>query len=168
MSADTGKHVVCITGAVWTGSRSAPRKLLVRDGFRRPTWFTTGRGINDAEYERISPARFHLSLARREIFVHAHHGGDDIGILNRQFEQALAASTRGVLVVGPEEIAEQVLAYDAAAVVFALELPDMKLSARLSGAARRGQLHRLDVDFSEVGVWTKIHQRMLRELGVKT
>ena len=45
------KKVVCITGTVWTGSREAPRRMLVRDGFVRPIWFTTGHGISDAQYE---------------------------------------------------------------------------------------------------------------------
>jgi hypothetical protein len=160
------KRIVCITGTVWTGSRSAPRRLLIRDGFLRPIWFTTGRPVTDAEYEVISTAEFHLASAESRVLAQAKHGGDFVGILKQDFEDAVVGSQAGVLVAGFPEIVAQVAKEHPQAVVFALKGPGSELSDHLAEAARGGQLHRLDVDVLEPGSWGEVHGIMLRTLGL--
>jgi hypothetical protein len=160
------KHVVCITGNVWSGSRSAPRKLLVREGFRRPTWFTTGQPITDAEYDVISSTDFHLSRAEEGVLAHMEFAGSDVGILKQEFERVLAESLLGALVVGPQEIAAQVAEAVPQTVVFSLKDETMDLSPHLEAANSRGQVRRIDVDILAPGVWTAVHAVMADALGL--
>ena len=158
------KRIICITGSVWTGSRRAPRHLLVKEGYVRPKWFTTAYRITDAEYRYISETDFHLARAEDGVFVHITHGGDFVGIMKQAFETALAASRRGVLVVGPQELAAQVAAAIPRALVFTLKETPMQLSPHLTGAEQRGQLHRLDVDVLAPGAWAEVHRSMVEIL----
>jgi hypothetical protein len=160
------KKVVCITGTIWTGGRSAPRRLLVRDGLLRPIWFTTGRPVTDAEYEVISTAEFHLALAESRVLAHTEHGGDFAGILKQDFEDALLGSQVGVLVAAFPEIVAQVAKQYPQAVVFALKGQGSELSDHLAEAARSGQVQRLDVDVLKPGAWGEVHDVMLRALGL--
>lgn len=159
------KRIICITGSVWSGSRRAPRRILVKEGYVRPQWFTTGYRITDAEYRHISETDFHLAMSNDEVFVHITHGGSFVGIMKQAFEAALTASRRGVLVVGPQEVAAQVAATIPRALVFALKEPPMQISPHLADAEHRGQLHRLDVDVLAPGAWAEVHRSMVEVLG---
>jgi len=159
------KQVVCITGNVWTGSRNAPRKLLVKDGYQRPTWFTTGRRVTDAEYVYVSNTDFHLSVASERVLAHMEFGGATVGILKLELEKILEASPRGALVVGPQEIAARVADAIPQAIVFSLKDEMMELSPHLDDADKRGQVHRVDVDVLEPGAWSEVHIYMADKLG---
>ena len=158
------KRIICITGSVWTGSRRAPRHILVKEGYVRPEWFTTGYRITDAEYRYIPETAFHLARANDEVFIHITHGGNFVGVMKQAFETALAASRRGVLVVGPQELAAQVAASIPSTFVFALKEAPMRLSPHLAEAKHRGQLHRLDVDVLAPGAWAEVQRYMLEVL----
>lgn len=158
------KKIAVITGTVWTGSRSAPRRLLVKEGFVRPTWFTTSRRINDAAYVRMSITGFRRARASRQVIAHIRYGGGFVGIMEDALEQAMEAARQGVLIVGPPEIAAQVAACFQKAKVFALKDAQMSMSPHLEPAARAGQLHRIDVDVLAPGAWTEAHAAMLRIL----
>jgi len=160
------KKIVCITGTVWTGSRSAPRRMLVREGLLRPIWFTTGRPVSDAQYEVISTADYHLAQADSEVLAQMKHGGDFAGIFKQDFEDAAIGAQVGVLVVGFPEIVAQIAKAFPQTVVFALKEQSMELSDHLGAAARSGQLHRLDVNVLEPGAWSDVHQRILHTLGL--
>ena len=160
------KQVVCITGTVWTGKRSAPRRLLVKDGFVRPTWVTTGRRLTDAPYRHISETRFHLAQADKSLLAYFRYAGSLAGILKEDFDSALASSQCGVLVVGPPEVAAQIASAVPAAIVFALKGERMDLSRHLDSASSRGQLRRIDVDVLEPDAWTKVHVSMVEALGL--
>lgn len=160
------KKIVCITGTVWTGGRSAPRRMLVREGMLRPIWFTTGRPVSDAQYDVISTAEYHLACAESRVLAHTKHGGDFVGILKQDFEDAALGAQVGVLVVGFPEIVAQIAKAFPQAVVFALKERNMELSDHLDDAARSGQLHRLDIDVLAPGAWSDVHQSMLRILGL--
>ena len=160
------KKLICVTGSVWTGSRSAPRRLLIRDGFVRPSWFTTGRPMTDAHYRQISSTQFHLARARKKVLAHIHYRGSDIGIMRNDFEAAMSKAARGVLVVGPPEIVAQMAGRFPQAHVFSLKGPGMELSEHLAAAERSGQLHRIDVDVLAPGAWTDVHTAMAEVLGL--
>jgi hypothetical protein len=160
------KKVVCITGSVWTGSRSAPRRLLVKDGFRRPTWFTTGRPLTDADYNAVSETRFHMANAETRVLAHIEYGGDFIGVMRDDFETAVNAAEQGVLVVGPPEIASQLAVAIPRAIVFSLKDADMDLSEHLDPIRRSGQLHRVDVDVLQPGAWTEVYRSMIEVIGL--
>ena len=160
------KKVVCITGSVWTGSRSAPRRLLVKDGFVRPTWFTTGRPMTDAHYRQISGTRFHLARAKKNVLAHIHYRSNFIGVMRDDFDAAMDKAVQGVLVVGPPEIAAQVAARIPLAQVFSLKGPQMELSKHLQAAEQSGQLHRIDVDVLAPGAWTDVHTSMAEIIGL--
>jgi guanylate kinase len=160
------KRIVCITGTVWTGSNSAPRKLLVKDGFERPAWFTTGHAITDAQYQHVSHARFHQAVADDEVLVHTSYGSDQVGILRKDFQDALANSKLGILIVGPQEIVAQIAQFEQRAVIFTLKTESMDLSHYLTDTELGGRLHRVDVDFSRAGAWSKVHAYMLQVLGL--
>jgi len=160
------KKIVCVTGTVWTGSRSAPRRLLVKDGFVRPTWFTTGRPINDALYRQMSDSRFHLAQLSRQVLAHIRYRSNFIGVMRDDFMAAMDRAQQGVLVVGPPEIAAQVAAQFAEAQVFSLKGPRMELSEHLEAAAQSGQLHRVDVDVLAPGAWTDVHRFMADIIGL--
>jgi len=160
------KKIVCITGTVWTGGRDAPRRMLVRDGFLRPIWFTTGRPVSDAQYELISTGHFHLAHAESKVLAHMKHGGDYVGILTEDFEDAVIGAQAGVLVVGFPEIVAQLASALPQAVIFAFKNQDMELSEHLVEATRNGQLHRLDVDVLEAGAWSDVYQKITSTLGI--
>lgn len=160
------KNVVCITGNVWSGARNAPRKLLVKDGFQRPTWFTTGRRVTDAEYVYVSSTDFHMSNAGDKVLAHMEFGGAIVGILKHELDKVLEASLQGALIVGPQEIAAQVAGAIPQAVVFSLKDEMMELSPLLDDANQRGQVHRVDVDVLTPGAWTAVHTYMADKLGL--
>lgn len=166
MESSDKKKIICVTGSVWTGSRSAPRRLLVKDGFVRPTWFTTGRPMTDAQYRQISDAKFHLARVRKNVLALIHYRGSFIGVMRNDFDAAMERSLRGVLVVGPPEIAAQVAAQFPLALVFSLKGPRMELSEHLEAAERSGQLHRIDVDALAPGAWTDVHTSMAEIIGL--
>lgn len=166
MSSYGTKKIVCVTSRVWTGSRSAPRRLLVREGFARPTWFTTGRPITDAQYRQISDTRFHLAQAHKRVLAHIRYRGSFIGIMLDDFESAMERARQGVLVVGPTEIAVQLAARFPDAQVFSLKGPRMASLPQLDPIERSGQLHRIDVDVLAPGAWTEVHQTMAEIIGL--
>ncbi len=166
MTIAIGKKIVCITGTVWTGSRSAPRRKLVKDGYIRPRWFTTGRPLTDAEYKSISSTEYHMARAEDEVAASTEFRGDFIGIMAEDLEDAADSSEVGVLVVGPPEIAAQLAKGFPGTVVFALKDEGMELSPHLAEAGRKGQLHRLDVDVFKPNAWSEVHQIMSDTLGL--
>ena len=166
MQIPANKKVVCVTGSVWTGSRSAPRRLLVKDGFVRPTWFTTGRPMTDAHYRQVSETQFHIARARNKVIAHIHYRGSFIGVMQNDFETAMNKAKQGVLVVGPPEIAAQIAAGFSQAQVFSLKSAGMDVSEHLEDAQRSGQLHRIDVDVLAPGAWTDVHTAMAEIIGL--
>ena len=168
MEIPINKKLVCITGSVWTGSRSAPRRLLVKNGFLRPVWFTTRGPINDAGYKHLSETEFHLHNANANILAHIEYGGDYVGILKQEMESAMQQSERGALVVGPHEIAAQIAAALPRTIVFTLKEKDMALSPKLNEVQKQGQLHRIDVDVLQPGAWTDAYVLICEKLGLET
>jgi len=166
MQIPANKKVVCITGSVWTGSRSAPRRMLVKDGFRRPTWFTTGRPMTDAQYRQISATQFHIARAKKNVVAHIEYRGSFIGVMRDDFDAAMASAKQGVLVVGPPEIAAQLAAAIPRVRIFSLKDAGMDLSEHLDAAQRAGQLHRIDVDVLAPGAWTQVHRAMADVIGI--
>ncbi len=166
MQIQGNKKVVYITGSVWTGADDAPRHILTKDGFVRPIWFTTGRPLNDAEYRQVSATQFHMAKAEEKVLAHIEYRASFIGVMLKDFEAAMASAERGVLMVGPPEIAAQVAAAIPATILFSLKAEGMDLSKHLSDAQRTGQLHRLDVDVLEPGAWSKVHRTMLEVIGI--
>lgn len=165
MNIPAAKKIACITGTVWTGGRTAPRRMLVRDGFLRPIWFTTGRPVSDADFERVSSSAFHMACAESKVLAHTKYGGDFVGILKEDFEDALVGAQIGVLVVGFPEIVAQIAREFPQAAVFAFKAQDMELSEHLGEATRSGQVHRLDLDVLEPGAWDDAYARILDTLG---
>jgi len=166
MKIPVGKKVVCITGSVWTGSYQAPRRLLVKDGFVRPVWFTTRAGINDAEYEKISDTEYRLSRAKNNILVDVKYAMDFIGIMKESFSDALEQSALGVLVVGPQDIVAKIAEKIPQTTIFTLKSKQMELSKHLKKAKLRGQVKRIDIDVQEPGAWDLVHQQMLETLDL--
>ena len=160
------KKVVCVTGYVWTGSRSAPRRLLVRDGFIRPTWFTTSRPMTDAQYRQISKAQFHLARARKNVLAFVRYRGGFIGVMRDDFDVAMNRSSQGVLVAGAPEIAAQVAEQFSSARVFALKGPRMDVPDHLEATERSGQLHVIDVDVLAPSAWTNVHASIMEIIGL--
>ena len=165
MNIPGNKKVVCITGSVWTGSRAAPRHMLVKDGFLRPGWFTTDRKVSDASYTHISINAFHSANANHEILAHFEYGGSQVGIMRQSFTLAMERAEKGVLVAGPPEMAAQLASRIARTIVFTLKDSSMDLSPHLKEAHSKGQLHRIDVDVLEPGAWTEVNAKMLDILG---
>lgn len=161
MDIPSHKKVVCITGNVWTGRRAAPRHMLVKDGFERPIWFTTDRKVSDASYIHISSGAFHMANANEEILAHFKYAGCWVGIMQEAFISAVERAEKGVLVVGPQEMAAQLAARIPRTIVFTLKNESMDLSPLVKEALSRGQLHRIDVDVFEPGAWTEVHAKML-------
>jgi len=166
MHIPSNKKVVCITGSVWTGSRSAPRRMLVKDGFLRPVWFTTGRPLTDAEYHQISVTRFHLENADSKVLVHTEYGGSFVGVMREDYESAMDNAEQGVLVVGPPEIASQLAAAIPETIIFSFKDPGMDLSEFGDEAYLRGQLHRIDVDVLEPDAWKAVYHSMMDIIGL--
>ena len=165
MHIPSDKKVVCITGSVWTGSRIAPRRMLVKDGFLRPTWFTTARPLTDAEYRYASVAEFHLANAEKNVLAHIEYGGGFVGVMREDFESAMVNAEKGVLVVGPPEIAAQLAATIPQAIIFSFKSAGMELSEYSDAAHRAGQLHRIDVDVLEPGGWITAYRSMMDIIG---
>ena len=165
MHIPSNKKVVCITGSVWTGSRVAPRRMLVKDGFLRPTWFTTGRPLTDAEYRHVSVAQFHLTNAAKNVLAHIEYAGGVVGFMREDFESAMVNAEKGVLVVGPPEIAAQLAATIPQAIIFSIKSTGMELSEYSEAAHRAGQLHRIDVDVLEPGGWMTVYRSMMDIIG---
>lgn len=166
MQSPSNNKIVCVTGSVWTGSRSAPRRLLVKDGFVRPTWFTTGRPMTDAHYRQISDTQFHMARAKKNVLAHIRYRGTFIGVMRNDFDTAMDRAEQGVLVVGPPEIAAQVAAQFPQAKVFSLKGPRMEMSDHLEATERSGQLYRIDVDALAPGAWTDVHAAMAEIIGL--
>lgn len=166
MSLPGGKQVVFITGSVWTGSRSAPRKMLVREGFLRPVWFTTTGRLTDAEYRMISDTEFHLARADGGVLAHMSYGGGTLGISKADYDHSMHASKRGVLMVGPPQIAAQVASQIPQTRLFAFKDIGMELSEHLAPAANSGQLQRIDVDVLQAGAWGEVNDFICDTLGL--
>jgi len=164
MPGTENKKTVCITGSVWSGRRSAPRHMLVKDGFKRPLWFTTDRPVNDAQYRRISTSKFHLANSLGEVLVSTHYGSSFVGVMREDYEEALAAAERGVLIVGPPEIAAALAEALPQSIIFALKDAQMDLSEHLEQTKEQGRLHRIDVDVLAPGAWTEVHRMMLETI----
>lgn len=161
------KRVVCITGSVFSGARNTPRRLLVKDGFLRPTWFTTQRPFTDAKYHRMSNTEFHLHKANNDILACTEYSGGFVGILKQELDAALQKSVRGGLIVGPQEIVAQVAEVIPETIVFTLKDEFMKVSRHLAEVNQRGQLHRVDVDVLEPGAWTDVYAFISEKLGLE-
>lgn len=95
MTIPSNKKVVCITGSVWTGLRSAPRHMLAKEDFGRPTWFTTDRLLTDAQYRRISMAEFHMAMAENNVLAHLQYGESFLGVMWQDFASALTTAEQG-------------------------------------------------------------------------
>lgn len=150
------KKIVCITGSVWTGKHDAPRHMLVKDGFVRPKWFTTGRSLSDADSQFISAADYHQAFTDSNVLAHMRYAGVDTGILKTDFQYALDESQAGVLVVGFQEIVAQIAKMIPQTIIFALKQQGTELSDHLDEAEKHRQLHRLDVDVLETGAWEDV------------
>lgn len=166
MEIPTNKQLVCITGSVWNGSRRAPRRLLVANGFVRPLWFTTGNLINDAGYRHLSETEFHLQNAKQKVIAYIKFGGDFIGILKQELDAALRESEQGALVVGPQEIAAQLFDALPATVVFTMKEERMEVSPVLDRVDQQGKLHRIDVDALQPGAWNEAYRQICQVLGI--
>ena len=156
MMSTANKKIVCITGSLWTHKHDAPRHLLVKEGFVRPQWFTTGRTLTDANYDHISDVSYQLALAESKVLAHLEYGGDVVGIMRKDFDQAVEEAKAGVLVVGFPEIIAQIAENYSNAVVFAFKPEGSELSSHLDQARRKRQLHRIDIDVLETGAWDKV------------
>jgi len=166
MEIPSNKKVVCITGNVWTGTRAAPRHMLVKDGFIRPIWFTTDRKVSDASYFNISSGALHMANANEEVLVSFKYGGSWVGIMREAFTSAMERAEKGVLLVGPQEMAAQLASRIPRTIVFTLKNESMDLSPHIKEVLSRGQLHRIDVDVFQPGAWTEVHAKMLGILGL--
>jgi hypothetical protein len=160
------KKLICLTGSVWSGSRSAPRRLFVRDGFVRPNWFTTERPIQDAAYELFSESEFHLANAEHRVLAHIEYGGSFVGILKESVVTAMQQAQQGALVVCPPEIAAQIAVQVASVYVFTLKEPEMTLSPHLEEADAEGKVHRIDVDVLQPGAWSEAYRKMAETVGI--
>ena len=165
MHIPSDKKVVCITGSVWTGSRKAPRRMLVKDGFLRPVWFTTARPLTDAEYRHASVTEFHLANAENNVLAHIEYAGGFVGVMREDFESAMVNAEKGVLVVGPPEIAAQLAVTIPQAIIFSFKSAEMELSEYSEAAHQAGQLHRIDVDVLEPGGWITVYRSMMDIIG---
>lgn len=108
MTLQQRKSIICITGTVWTYGADAPRYKLVMDGFVRPSWFTTGRRINDAHYDKVTTGGFHLACEKDEVLAYIKYGNDFIGISKQDMALAINNSSLGALVVGPQNLVAQI------------------------------------------------------------
>ncbi len=160
------KKIVCITGNVWIGSHTAPRKRLIKAGFIRPSWFTTDRVITDAHYQNISTGRYHMAAAEDDVLVYVKYGGGYVGIMKQEFNRALQESQQGVLVVGPPEIAAQIANLVTKAVIFSLKCAATQISKHLDSANSAHQLHRIDIDSDQIGAWDKAYDEIEEVLGI--
>jgi len=158
------KKIVCITGSVWTGKQDAPRHMLVKEGFVRPQWFTTGRALSDVNSRFISAADYHQAFTDENVLAHMRYSGVDTGILKTDFQDAMDEAETGVLVVGFQEIVAQVAKVIPQTVIFALKQEGAELSDHLDEAEKNRQLHRLDVDVLETGAWEDVLESIHEKL----
>ena len=168
VSVPNSKKVVCITGNVSTGRKSAPRRLLVRDGFVRPKWFTTDLEITDGDYRHLSMHSLNMAKLEKDVLVELPFAGGVVGILCRDFESAMTAARQGVLVVGPPEIAAQLAHKIPQTIVFAFEDAAMELPRHLDDLQTTGQLHRIDINVLSPGAWTDAYRSMMKVMGLGT
>ena len=166
MHITSNKKVYFITGSVWTGSLVAPRRMLVKDGLLRPTWLTTGRPLKDAEYRHVSVTQFHMTNAEKNVLAHTEYAGGVVGVMREDFETAMVNAGKGVLVVGPPEIAAQLAATIPQAIIFSIKSAGMELSEYSEAAHRADQLHRIDVDVLEPGGWITVYRSMMDVIGL--
>jgi len=168
MKTYSDKKVVCITGSVWTGSRSSPSRMLLKDGFQSPRWFTTYPPLTSDKYKLISSAKFHINLANDGILAYMKYGGGFIGIKIDDFEYALGSSFMGVLVdgFGFQEIIAQLSKRIPQAIIFTFKDISMDISPHLYDANSKGQLHRIDVNVLAPDAWTKVHKEMLNIINL--
>jgi hypothetical protein len=161
------KKVVCITGSVWTGSRSSPSRMLLKDGFQYPRWFTTYHPFTSDKYKLISSGKFHIDLANDGILAYMKYGGGFIGIKNNDFEHTLGSSDKGVLVdgFGFQEIIAQVSKRIPQTIIFTLKDKSMDISPQLFEADSKGQLHRINVNVLAPDAWTKVHNEMQKTIN---
>ena len=164
---DGDKNIVCITGSIWTGSRRAPRYMLIKDGFLRPDWFTTYHPITDARFKFISPVQFHMARANDEVLAYMKYGSDYAGIMKTDFYDALTNSSNGVLICGPQEIIAQIADIFPETVIFDLKDNHMEPTDQLEEANRRGQVHRQEINVLQPGAWVKVHNEMLKVLNLQ-
>ncbi len=166
MNFPANKKAICITGNVWTGSKKAPRRMLIKEGFVRPTWFTTRRPITDGEYKRISETEYHMALADNELLAHTEYGSGHVGIREDDFLAAANDARTGVLVVGPQEMAGQIAAKVSQTVVVTFKDESMETAAELDEARRAGQLHRIDIDILKLNAWDEAYAHILEAMGL--
>ncbi|MCP3670970.1 MAG: hypothetical protein GY814_11170 [Gammaproteobacteria bacterium] len=131
-----------------------------------PAWFTTDRKVSDASYTSISINAFHSANVSQMILAHFKYGGSRVGIMRQAFVSAIEDAEKGVLVVGPPEMAAQLSASISKAIIFTLKDLSMDLSPHLREANSKGQLHRVDVDVLEPGAWTEVYSKMMDILGI--
>lgn len=165
MTITSGKKIVCITGSLWTHKHDAPRHLLIKEGFIRPRWFSTGRVINDADYEVLSESSFHLAMAESKVLAHMKYAGVYSGIMKDKFQQAIEEAQTGILIVGFPELIEQIADQYANAIVFAFKPEGSALSEHLEPARKKRQLHRIDIDILEVGAWDDVMNEIKEVVG---
>lgn len=158
------KNIICITGTVWTYGADAPRNKLVDDGFVRPNWFTTGRRINDAHYDKVTVGRFHLACSKDEVLAFIKYGNDFIGISKQDLQQAMDKSYLGVLVVGPQNLVAQIAEKNVDTIIFAFKETNMLLSTELENANRRGQVCRININTQQASAWNQVTRTIHDEL----
>jgi hypothetical protein len=142
--------------------------MLVKDGFLRPVWFTTYHPATDAQYNLITTGEFHMACANDEVLAYMKYGSDFVGIMKDDFENALNTSSRGVLIVGPQEIIALVFQRIPQAIIFTLKNIPMEISPHLAEANQKGQLHRIDVNVLQPGAWSEVHNAMLSVLKISS
>jgi hypothetical protein len=142
--------------------------MLLKDGFLRPVWFTTYHPVTDARYNLISTGKFHMACADDKVLAYMKYGSDFVGIMKDDFEYALNTSSRGVLIVGPQEIIAMVFQRIPQAIIFTLKDLPMEISPHLAEANKKGQLHRIDVNVLQPGAWSEVHNAMLGVLKISS
>ena len=122
--------------------------------------------MTDAQYRQVSNTQFHLARAKKNVLSFVRYRGGFIGIMRDDFDAAMNRSSQGVLIVGPPEIAAQVVVTFPSARVFALKGPRMDMPDHLEAAERSGQLHLIEVDVLATGAWTNVHASMMEIIGL--
>jgi len=165
MEIPNNKKIVCFTGSVWTGKHDAPRHMLIKHGYVRPKWFTTGRPLSDAHYYPISEVEYHKATAESRVLAHMKYGGIYTGILKNDFRDAVNAAKKGVLVVGFQEIVAQMAKMFPQIVIFAFKQQGIELSDHLNEAVRNRQVHRLNIDVLKDGAWNEVMENIQDVVG---
>ncbi|PID42519.1 MAG: hypothetical protein CSA52_01345 [Gammaproteobacteria bacterium] len=161
------KKIVCITGTVSSARENeAPRYLLVKEGFRRPVWFTSYHSLNDADYEKISDGSYHVAKMNNRVLADMEFGNGHVGIFTDRFEEACRVSELGVLVAAHPQIVTQIVNKFPTATIFALKAPGTELTSSLKPLAHHAHFHRMDIDLGRSGVWTDAVEQMKEHLGI--